>query len=344
MVKTYFASLNKIENLLKNNNLHLDNIQFLEKEEPVSDLQDIQEKLNTQEHFLIKDFHKDLVSLFNNIIEDETQYINIVKNLGAGKYGKVILPEYEKEKLFVIKESKKSHSVLLNEAIVGFCLNELRNLIPHFIYSYSYFKCGEDDGHKICAKDKSNEYLSIEIIQNAKTMREKFLDLTYQEIVDVFLQIFSCLDLAQHFFKFVHYDLHNENIILEENKLNISIDIFKNGKKITEIKPKYIVRIIDFGMSRIDIDKNIIYQYKECKEFNSCFDIYKIFMFTYEDYLVSDNKNSQNSNLFRKIFNFFYPNVNNIEFMREQMENESYYEYDGNVNFQDLYNFYLEEI
>ena len=64
--------------------------------------------------------------------------------------------------------------------------------------------------------------------------------------------------MAQNSLLFTHYDLHADNILIQENTDAISLH-FPIFDKHISMKPKYIVKIIDYGFSTITLPENKIY-------------------------------------------------------------------------------------
>jgi hypothetical protein len=363
MVKTYYGSLGRILKLIKDNHLRgrvnenevLKNLEVNEDRISIKILEPrlkkIQYEIDSLNHYKIKGFQRELTYIFNSVIESDFKNIYI-KYLSKGVNGKVFLSKYDGVKPFVIKENIDVKSSLEHEALIGFLMNALRPVIPNYMYTYCYFECGEDNGKNICSKFTSRDYIAVENIHNNKTLYNSIIDKNFTsyknsvgDVLDIILQILSSLSVAQKYYKFMHNDLHNNNVLLQENIAGIYIPIYKDGKLIMNFKPRYIARIIDFGMSNITLSNGVKFQYKD-KEFNGLFDIYKIIMFCFEDF-YNYNPEREIIKKFEMMYSYFHNDKERgsyVTIFEESEVKQNFYVYERNGKLLDFYNFFLKKI
>ncbi len=87
-----------------------------------------------------------------------------------------------------------------------------------------------------------------------------------RDLYTLLFQIIHGLYVAQEVYKFTHYDLHLENIVVVPTEGEYSYYQYHykhRGSNITRYfpRPKFLVKIIDFGLSRLETN-NIILNYK----------------------------------------------------------------------------------
>lgn len=204
--------------------------------------------------------------------------------------------------LFVIKAPKDNNRDLVHEYFIGaYGTNQLRSQIPNFSYILGLFTCSppyidnwaylgsslpqnpKEDRRALtfCQNDKSTVvYIFYENIPG-KTLSEVIEDgLSFEDFMNIFIQIVFALQLAYKTCKFVHDDLHTDNVLIQKLEKPITIK-YEQGY----IRTQYIPKIIDYGRSHIVYDgKN--YGYPDLKsgyDIDSVyplFDIYKLLMFS----------------------------------------------------------------
>lgn len=214
------------------------------------------------------------------------------------------------DKFFVTKSPRrvdnKSQVNQMHEYFVGsFGTNSLRSKIPNFAFMLGFFQCsppyidnslytglnipgtkGERKALTYCQNDINGNqvnYLLYENITNSKTL-QKFIEdgCTFEQFLNVFIQIVLALDLAYTEFDFTHYDLHTENVLIRELPEEILISYPSQKDK---IKTKYVATIIDFGRSHIKFNGqdfgDAVYQAAAYPNISYPMgDIYKILMFS----------------------------------------------------------------
>jgi serine/threonine protein kinase len=147
---------------------------------------------------------------------------------------------------------------IVNEALVGMlALNKLKS--PNFVYIYTYFEDNVDevptcllDGIKPCIVEEKIHPITYVYDYLNQTFETYFLRL--------YLQVILALNYAYERYRFTHYDLHNENVVLlklEEPRFipypyhDTSIYVW------TDVIPK----IIDYGISRVEVNGKVIGPY-----------------------------------------------------------------------------------
>ena len=181
---------------------------------------------------------------------------------------------------------------ILGEYLVGMKLNELRDYVPNFVYTYML--SNENIIHSLNnlnefykTFDKSNYSIIMEYIEGIQFTEfldgEKF-DIT--DVINILLQVTLALNAVNQHFEFIHNDLTSDNIIIRRLKKEkiISYKVLLNGKLVKiNLKTYFNVKIIDFGLSKISFNyNNKIYKYNPYNSRNTkSDDIYKLFEYAY---------------------------------------------------------------
>ena len=239
----------------------------------------------------------------------------------------------------------------VHELAIGLLLNKLRAKIPNFMYMYCGFHCYTDykrlikntetdmenhyDDKKVkyrqleCKDDKQtkslNSFIVQEMIYDGMNLNDYILELIDQEVdLDrvetilnhVFLQVAHALNIAQKEYKYMHFDLHHENILIRRFDEPQTIILKGDSYNIT-LKDVYeIPFIIDYGSSVItckdgtflpsmynfgeDVIQNIMEILSSTKStyFCSTFDIFRYTV----DILVNCENEASESKKLNKIF------------------------------------------
>lgn len=171
--------------------------------------------------------------------------------------------EHDKIKIYDSSETVLSlYSTILLESFILMMLNEKlkRGFSTHPEYGEHFVKL--IDVH-IC---NNVAYMELEKI-NGKDYSELLYEMDTNIKNEILFQITIVLKYMQENFEFNHNDLIGRNIMLVENpyKRDWIYEINVNGRRQKFIlrNPKYLVKLIDFEMSRCSID-NIIF----CSERN----------------------------------------------------------------------------
>jgi hypothetical protein len=174
----------------------------------------------------------------------------IFKELGKGLlleyFGNTGLPFIKK-----ICDNCSSLKSFYNEYFISvYGLNFLRDTIPTFNFTYSSHR-----SQNLCSIKQ--EFTEGEQLGN-------FLnDCTNEDFLAIIFQILTSLEFSQRHLLFTHYDLNEENILVEKIKKPYKIPI---GKK-NYIFSKYRIKIIDFGFSTITLNPKTIISNTETHHF-----------------------------------------------------------------------------
>jgi serine/threonine protein kinase len=191
---------------------------------------------------------------------------------------KVILkiPKEKKSKPCFEKYSRKDTN-LIREGYIGVnVLNNLRYIVPNFMYTFGVF-----------TNDKNELCLACEYIEGI-TLQEaiKTNVITTDIFMNIFIQVLLCLEVAQREYRFCHYDLHSNNIILRKLKNPYKYTVVLDNKQYDIVAKDYIATLIDFGLSSVTINNLTIgeYNYTDHGIFNYCLqgvDMYKFLFYSY---------------------------------------------------------------
>jgi hypothetical protein len=157
---------------------------------------------------------------------------------------------------------------LLHEILVGLILNNMREYLPCFMYTYGGIFCGYptedklklDDYDGLCGPGESHSILITENIPGNLTLENFIKDksITEEEKDKVLLMLAFALNEANRKYKFNHGDLHSKNVMVRTlNKVRdfsfVYVDNSSDLYNIT-IKTKYVPMIIDYGRSNIKFE------------------------------------------------------------------------------------------
>jgi hypothetical protein len=164
-----------------------------------------------------------------------------------------------KSSLFVIKTPKpKRKTSLAHEAVIGLlAVNIFKLFVPNFAYCYGFGNCSlpiysDKEVVSFCDTDNKSSFLVLEDVKNSVTLRQYIKDCNIFDFSIVFLQILNALNLGQNICKYVHHNLHGDNILVRTFKEPVSINLFSKGMNIiSTISSKYVPYIIDYGSNSI---------------------------------------------------------------------------------------------
>ena len=199
----------------------------------------------------------------NNLINE---YINNLKQIGTeSKNGYAMLGSFDGMKdFFVDKVSRDpSKDTLIHELVVGlYGTNKLRKYIPNFSYIYGGLKCSPPLIDPLTKKviysclDNNNlvNYVLYENVAPAIDISTYVRTSSPAQFLNVFMQTLYSLRLAEKLIDYTHYDLHAENLLIREAKLDkgkifqIPYDT-ENG--VEYLRTDVIATFIDYGYSHI---------------------------------------------------------------------------------------------
>ncbi len=169
----------------------------------------------------------------------------------------------------------------------------MREFVPNFMYTYAFVQCASPelrDGNFLTwcnEKGDSDTYLFSERIRNCVEIGEWFVSekTTLTDFLAVFHQLLSALNLANKMFKFVHNDLHEQNVLIRELPEVVRIPYYNTeGVLAGYVASKYVPYIIDFGRSRIEIEGIPLDTDFNYLEENQCYDVSRLLHFLKESY------------------------------------------------------------
>lgn len=224
--------------------------------------------------------------------ESKDVFAKVVKINAESASGSVaklsmVLKKYRYD-LFVVKYLQNEITEhILHELIVGLLLNTLRSSTPVFMYSFGGFFCSnslavsdakDQEKLKKMTPEEKKAFLSRQtkkgvlcdgtsedklMIVNERIHGKSLTDwiasiCDVNEIIKAFVHIAFALKFAQQKFKFGHNDLHANNIMIEEYDEPVEWKYKVQGpqgksKKVV-IRTRYMPKIIDYGMSRINTE------------------------------------------------------------------------------------------
>ncbi|GAG70960.1 unnamed protein product, partial [marine sediment metagenome] len=188
------------------------------------------------------------------------QYIHNMKKIGEGVNGIVISVDFENTRnLFLLKGSTKED--LSHELSVGLNVANLtRREIPNFAFVYGGFDCepfiDSDNPINICGigEDKI-KYVMYEYIDSSVTLAEFIAtNSRIEDVISLYIQAILSVLYANQRFKFTHYDLHDQNVLVRDVSQD-SFQIKYSYKSIDYyVKSWNIATIIDYGLSYYEKD------------------------------------------------------------------------------------------
>lgn len=188
-----------------------------------------------------------LISLIANGIRSSDLMSKIAwgfKNVAEGVYGKVTIIRKGEQDLFAFKTPKQKIAEIYHENLVGQVINQLRKMIPNFMYVYGIY----DKPGGWC--EKCQGVLLIENISQGMKLKHFVKQARNQEIISIALQAMNSFYLAYNQYNFSHNDFHLGNLMIQRLPEKIDIPLFdRQGKILAYLHTDWILRIIDYGKS-----------------------------------------------------------------------------------------------
>jgi len=154
--------------------------------------------------------------------------------------------------------SDSSRTSSLDEIKIGMkYINQLRQFIPNFPFTFTHFLGGElmtRAGHPIEWNVQTNDdngtlYSLSEYVHNEGTLRDMIINklLTEEDLKSIIQQVVISLIIANKMCGFVHGDLNLENILVTK------LDGYKSIKYSNDsyVNTRYLATIVDFGNSTV---------------------------------------------------------------------------------------------
>lgn len=140
-------------------------------------------------------------------------------------------------------------------------INKLRYIVPNFVYTFGAFMCPTEN-EKLCSGTSDKlPFIIFEQIPGDTIEHLLNKDLTFSEYLGMFIQILLALEVGQRTINFCHFDLHTSNVMCRtiDSNCNYTVPLDNNMYQITAIK--YLPVMIDFGLSTVKHNNNIIGSY-----------------------------------------------------------------------------------
>lgn len=207
----------------------------------------------------------------NKKIKELYSYDRII---GEGAYGAVglttFLQKYKMVIKTIIEENPRARDIedFLKEYLMGVAvINKFRLYCPNFCYTIGTFYCDnslfrekKEDKREICGFDdeRKNQYICYEEIKGKSLWdlvnEDKTID--FEFIFNIVVQILLALEIAQRKNNFCHYDLHLNNIIIQDKKSNFEVVLDDKKYSFTNTN---IASIIDFSICNMTYQDEVLY-------------------------------------------------------------------------------------
>ena len=198
--------------------------------------------------------HRDRLFTFNI----KNQFLNLHRTGFESQNSFALISDFGgASEVFILKTPRDSDkkSDAIHEWFLGtHVVNNLRDFVPNFIYTYGIFFCSgtviNENKNVVswCEKpDNSSAYIMIEKIDGISYREFLRKCNNHDDILNIYLQVLYALQTANSEYEFTHYDLHDGNILLRSEKRNINY-LTERGSEILEAN--YIATIFDFDTSR----------------------------------------------------------------------------------------------
>lgn len=193
-------------------------------------------------------------------------YLWNAKFIGEGAGGKVYsigvsnagTADYVDD-LFVIKIPRDGD--FTNEVPILKNLNTLRNRTPNFSYFFGIVFCMPSGYSGSRVFDHFNDSLSnqeallIEYAKGSQEFGDWIIGKSREDIGSVVAQILYSLQIAYDEYKFTHYDLYPNNILVEDLGEDMYFE-YKFGDEVKRVVSRYKAVIIDFELSYLKTEEN----------------------------------------------------------------------------------------
>lgn len=181
---------------------------------------------------------------------------------GNGSVGRMDLLEENIHEYVVVKTSLfYEYNSLFLEYHINMTLNSLRRLIPNFAMALMLVTCTSASAKQLCdatvAGAVPRDYMFIEAVRPGTPLGDKDLNADESELLTLFIQILFALHVAQTQLRFTHWDLHDENVLIEaipDVDYQTPVFVYNIEGKVYHVPVlgKRIPVIVDFGSSRVD--------------------------------------------------------------------------------------------
>lgn len=205
----------------------------------------------------------------------------------------------------------------LQEYLLGIAvMNKLRYKIPTFLYTFGAFSCENPDKYgninikELCTKNSYDLTNNSVYVMTEKINGETVMNLLQQNLLsfenwlNIFMQLLLSLEVAQKDCKFTHFDLHAGNVMVITKPVSYNINI--DNKTYSINQSRFTPMIIDFGMSSAKIDDILIGDgvFPEYGMFKFMVPGYDMFKFLTYSCRFAQNNQELLMNMI-KLYNFF---------------------------------------
>lgn len=190
-------------------------------------------------------------------LEDEKSTVSNGKQGWSG----ILAHPHNKKMCCLYKVSKEDDNLVEHEKNILEGLETLSSYCPHFhkMYGIIPFECNvrlDDKPLLLCKKKKKivREMLIMQYINNRSNFRELIedeeLNVKDDVVINIMKQIYLIIEMCKDY-KFTHYDLHTENILIRDCNPNSFILYIIHNKLYFLPTWGFIPNVIDFGFSYI---------------------------------------------------------------------------------------------
>jgi len=189
----------------------------------------------------------------HNIVVDPklVARMELIKKLAEGVFGETLLFKAD-DKVFVGKVPKSEEGSVIYEFLIGLCVNRLRHSLNNFVFTFGIFNINDQDDVLLIENVKPGKTFS-NLIQETTNMSELFF-------LSHLVQLLLALQIAQDELDFTHYDLHSNNVLMEEidccdvDKGEEVIYAYEYKGIVYYLPTTYNVKVIDYGNSYVKRD------------------------------------------------------------------------------------------
>jgi len=163
---------------------------------------------------------------------------------------------------------KREREMVIREYYIGIkAINKLRYIVPNFVYTLGSFMSTKlldsslDNSMPFIVYEKILGKTVHDLITEVKEYEEdEKVQFTFDKCLVIFFQLLLALEVAQREVGFTHFDLHDKNVIIREQK-DFNYSVLLDMSTYTINNPELIPVIIDFGRSTCTINSQTIGTY-----------------------------------------------------------------------------------
>lgn len=155
-----------------------------------------------------------------------------------------------------IQQPKDLNDRSYRELLIFHTLSSVKNECPLFVGIYDWFKSKGDFD-----QTEHKEFMNFILEKADETLydfmkRKKMITLTQYK--SILFQILFALHFAQKHCEFVHNDLHLKNIMIKSLPKETKLCAFHFNNQCWITREKFLVKITDFGLSRVTFNESVI--------------------------------------------------------------------------------------